>query len=57
MDRTRWDRIQSIFHDAADLPQPNQRAFVEAASGDDQELIAEALAMLAQDARGHSLLA
>ena len=56
MDRGRWDRIQNIFHDAADLPQTNQRAFVEAACGHDPELIAEALAMLDQDARGHSLL-
>ena len=56
MDSARWHRIQSIFHGAADVPQPEQRAFVEAACGDDQELILEVLAMLDQDASGHSLL-
>ena len=36
MDSARWHRIQSIFHGAADVPQPEQRAFVGAACGDDQ---------------------
>jgi len=56
MDSARWHRIQGIFHGAADVPQPEQRAFVGAACGDDQELIVEVLAMLDQDANGHSLL-
>src|SRR3979411_789630 len=56
MDSARWHRLQSIFHGAADVPQPEQRAFVEAACGDDQELIVEVLAMREQDASGHALL-
>ena len=56
MDRARWQRIQTIFHEAADLPQADQKAFVEAACGDDKTLLAEVLAMLHQDASGHSLL-
>jgi len=56
MDHARWHRIQSIFHDAADLPLDKKRAFVEAACGDDKELSVEVLAMLDQDASGHSLL-
>src|SRR5437899_5126506 len=56
MDRARWHRIQSIFHVAADLPQTKRTAFVETACGDDEELIIEVLAMLDQDASGHSLL-
>ncbi len=56
MDSARWHRIQTIFHDAADLPQADQNAFVEAACGDDKTLLAEVLAMLHQDASGHSLL-
>src|SRR5260370_37479730 len=56
MDSARWHRIQGIFHGAADVPRPEQRAFVGAACGDDQELIVEVLAMLDQDANGHSLL-
>src|SRR3984893_15929917 len=56
MDRARWDRIQKLFHDAADVPQGEQRAFLEAACGDDEELVLEVLNMLDQDANGHSLL-
>src|SRR6202521_680796 len=56
MDRARWDRIQKLFHDAADVPQGEQRVFLEAACGDDEELVVEVLAMLDQDANGHSLL-
>ena len=56
MDSERWHRIQSLFHDAADVPQDEQKAFLEAACGDDEELALEVLAMLDQDARGHSLL-
>src|SRR6266851_1795878 len=56
MDSARWDRIQSLFHDAADVPQGAQRVFLEAACRGDEDLIVEVLAMLDQDARGHSLL-
>src|SRR6266481_3868538 len=56
MDSARWDRIQKLFHDAADVPQGEQRMFLAAACGDDDDLIIEVLAMLDQDARGHSLL-
>jgi serine/threonine protein kinase/Tfp pilus assembly protein PilF len=56
MDSARWHRIQGLFHDAADAPQAEQRAFLGAACGDDEELIVEVLAMLDQDASGHSLL-
>ncbi len=55
MDSERWHRIQSLFHDAADVPQAGHRAFLEAACGDDEELTAEVLAMLDQDASGHPL--
>lgn len=56
MDSTRWHRIQDIFHDAADLSPAERKAFVEAACGNDEELVVEVLAMLDQDASGHSLL-
>src|ERR1700681_3254634 len=56
MDSARWDRIQKLFHDAADVPKDKQRVFLEAACGDDEDLIVEVLAMLEQDASGHSLL-
>src|SRR6202795_4457804 len=56
MDSARWDRIQKLLHDAADVPKDEQRVFLEAACGGDEELIVEVLAMLDQDASGHSLL-
>src|SRR5450432_4861358 len=56
MDRVRWQRIQNIFHDAADQPEGKRKAFVESTCGGDEELIREVLAMLAEDASGHSLL-
>ncbi|MBZ5599014.1 MAG: serine/threonine-protein kinase [Acidobacteriia bacterium] len=56
MDSTRWERIQALFHDAADLPAPEQRVFLRAACGSDQELLADVLVLLEEDARGGSLL-
>lgn len=56
MDRTRWERMQALFHDAADLPGPEQRAFLKTACGGDDGLMADVLAMLEEDARGSSLL-
>ena len=55
MDAARWHRIQRLFHDAADVPQARQKAFLEAVC-DDEELIVAVLAMLDQDASSHSLL-
>jgi serine/threonine protein kinase/tetratricopeptide (TPR) repeat protein len=56
MDTARWHQIQTLFHDAAGLPQGEQRRFLQAACGGDEDLIVEVLAMLDQDANGHSLL-
>ena len=55
MDAERWEKIQSLFHAAADLPAADQRAFL-AERCNDPALIAETLAMLDADARGGSLL-
>ncbi len=56
MDSARWRRVQSLFHDAADLSPAEQGAFLDAACGDDKQLMVEVLAMLDQDSKGHSLL-
>jgi len=56
MDSQRWERIQTLFHDAADLPAPEQQAFLKAACGDDQGLLSEVSGMLEEDARGACLL-
>jgi eukaryotic-like serine/threonine-protein kinase len=55
MDSTRWERIQALFHEVADLPEPEQRAFLKNVCGDDG-LMAEVLALVEEDARGSSLL-
>ncbi|HEY4839819.1 MAG TPA: serine/threonine-protein kinase, partial [Candidatus Acidoferrales bacterium] len=56
MDSNRWTQIQSLFHDAADLPKSEQRAFLESACGSDDILLADVLALLDEDARSSSLL-
>src|ERR1051326_1405845 len=56
MDSTRWQRIQTLFHDAADLPPSQQSVFLRSACGSDDELFAHVLAMLEEDQRSASLL-
>ena len=57
MDRERWDEIQNLFHEAADLPKEDQDVFLRAHCGQDQAMIAEVLGMLEEDAHpGVSLL-
>ncbi len=56
MDAARWERIQALFHEVADLARPAQRAFLEAESPEDPALMEEVLAMLEEDARSDSLL-
>src|SRR5207247_9126717 len=56
MDAARWERIQDLFHEVADLPGPAQRAFLETECRDDPALMAEVLGLLEEDARGESLL-
>jgi serine/threonine-protein kinase len=52
----RWERIQSLFHDAVDLPADEREAFLRAACGDDHELLADVRASIEEDQRGASLL-
>src|ERR1700745_3407001 len=56
MDSTRWERIQSLFHRAADLPDQEQRAFLKSECGEDDALHADVSSMLEQDANPASLL-
>ncbi len=56
MDSARWDRIQTLFHEAVELPESQRQAFLQNACADDDALIAEVLAMLREDQRGASLL-
>jgi serine/threonine-protein kinase len=56
MDSTRWQKVQSLFHEAADLPASQQRVFLETQCGDDAGLVSQVLILLEEDARGGSLL-
>jgi serine/threonine-protein kinase len=55
MDSARWKRIQTLFHEAAGQPETGQRAFLEAACGADETLVADVLALLEEDSRGATL--
>src|ERR1700723_2684126 len=56
MDSAHWKQVQDLFHAAADLPAPEQRAFLKNACGGNDALAAEVLALLAEDSQGSSLL-
>ena len=53
---SRWERVQTVFHLAADLPEADRRQYVAEECADDPTLADEVLAMLEEDARGGSLL-
>ena len=56
MDSARWQRIQTIFHDAADLSPSERAAFVRMHCDGDDALAAEILGMLRHDAADGSVL-
>jgi len=56
MDSARWERIQEIFHHVSDAPPSKQRDYLQVECGGDEALMAELLAMLAEDNRTGSLL-
>src|SRR6266576_1215123 len=56
MNAARWEQIQALFHAVADLPDPAQRASLEAQCAEDPALMTEVLTLLGEDARGDSLL-
>ncbi len=56
MDSSRWQKMQSLFHEAADLPDSERRDFLEAKCADDPALVDEVLMLLQEDSRGASLL-
>lgn len=51
MDEQRWQRIETLFHDASALPPEEQAAWVAKACGGDRELEEEILRLLAGDRR------
>ncbi len=45
----RWNRIQELFHHAAELPPERREAFLRRSCGDDETLIAEVRSLLEHD--------
>ncbi|MEP6572063.1 MAG: serine/threonine-protein kinase [Gemmatimonadota bacterium] len=56
MDSQRWERVQSLFHATADLPESERLARLESECAGDSSLMREVLTLLAEDAGGGSLL-
>jgi serine/threonine-protein kinase len=56
MDSTRWERLQILFHEAADRPALQRLSFLQTAAHGDEQLIADVLAMIEEDAGVSSLL-
>jgi serine/threonine-protein kinase len=56
MDSTRWQRIQGLFHETADLPQGEQQSYLKSQCGEDSALFDEVMDLLREDAAGNSLL-
>jgi serine/threonine-protein kinase len=56
MDSSSWQRIQALFHQAADLPESEQLAFLRQQCRGDAPLLAEVVSLLRADAEGNSLL-
>ena len=52
----RWQRIQTLFHQAVELPEREQPTFLKQQCGEDAALLAEVLSLLRADAEGNSLL-
>lgn len=50
MDTERWNRIQSLFHEAASLPAEQRTTYLRSACGDDNELRERVESMLVEDA-------
>ncbi|HVO59636.1 MAG TPA: serine/threonine-protein kinase [Terriglobales bacterium] len=56
MDGGRWEKMQALFHEAADLPKDAQQQFLKSACGGDEELMADLTGMLEEDQRQSSLV-
>jgi eukaryotic-like serine/threonine-protein kinase len=56
MDSAHWQRIQELFHGAADLSEPERLSYLKSQCGDDKQLMAEVQALLLEDSQGASLL-
>lgn len=55
MDSARWQKVQSLFHQAAELPVGERDSFLRRAC-QDESLVSDVLALLQEDAQSSSLL-
>jgi serine/threonine protein kinase/TolB-like protein len=51
MEAARWERVQALFHSAADLKEPERTGFLEKECGDDPSLVGDVRRMLDEDQR------
>ena len=51
MNASRWERVQTLFHLAADLPEAERREYVCSECTDDPSVADEVMSMLDEDAR------
>ena len=49
MDSARWERVQSLFHAAAELPEEQRQSYLEASCGTDTSLMRDVLALIEAD--------
>jgi serine/threonine-protein kinase len=56
MDSARWQRIQELFHGAAELPEHERQAYLNSQCGSDDQMMADVKALLVEDAREGLLL-
>jgi serine/threonine-protein kinase len=56
MEPERWEKIQELFHEAADLPENERRAFLDANCFSDPTLLNEVIALLEADKSPASVL-
>lgn len=56
MDGARWERVQSIFHDATGLPESERLPYLRSVCNGDEALVSDVLALLDADRHGASLL-
>src|ERR1017187_9919099 len=56
MDSARWERIQSVFHQIADLPAAERSTALDGLCGDEAAIRAEVWSLLEEETTGESLL-
>ena len=56
MDSARWEKVQTLFHEALELPEADRRDFLEAQCKGDPGLVGDVLVLIDEDTRGDSLL-